>query len=228
MTTEELSDFSKRKAEIRRAALARRDALDAALRAELSRAIVARLLALPDFQRARTVLAYAGFGSEIDTRLLLAAALESGKRLLLPRVNRRAGVLDVHVVTDLARDLGAGGWGIPEPQPETCPGCGAEEADWILVPGVAFDRRGGRIGYGRGYYDKLLGSVRRAGNGAPALAAAFDAQVVDEIPMGDHDVPVDRVLTETEFFAGRQGASGAAACVDERGNPVTDVTGEGL
>ena len=189
---------TERKAEIRRAALARRDALTAEVRAAASRAIVERLMASAEFIHASTVLAYASFGSEIETRPLLEAAIAGGKRLLLPRVDRASAALDVHVVKDLATDLRAGGWGIPEPHPETCPGCGAEEADWILVPGAAFDRRGGRIGYGRGYYDKLLAAVRAAGSGAPLVAAAFEVQLVDEVPMEAHDVRVDMVITENE------------------------------
>lgn len=196
MSTAGLRDFSKRKSEIRRAAIARRDALAPELRAQSSREIAARLIATADFERAATVLAYASFGSEFDTRLVLEAALRSGKRLLLPRVNRASGALDIHVVKDLTADLRAGGWGIPEPHPEICPGCGAEEADWILVPGAAFDRRGGRIGYGRGYYDRLLAKARASGSPAPFVAAAFETQVEDEIPMAAHDVRVDAVITE--------------------------------
>ncbi len=178
--------------------MARRAALPLEARAAATRAIVARLLADPQFGSARTVLAYASFGSEIDTRALLQAAIARGKRLLLPRVNRATGALDVHIVKDLAADLREGGWGIPEPHPETCPGCAAEEADWILVPGAAFDRRGGRIGYGRGYYDKLLAAARAAGSRAPLIAAAFETQLIDEVPMEAHDVRVDVIITENQ------------------------------
>ena len=189
-------DSSRIKAEIRRAALARRDALAPALRREYGAIVLDRILAGAEFRRARTVMAYASFGSEPDTGPLLAEALRSGKRLLLPKVNRQAGALDVFQVTDLEAGLAAGLWGIREPVPDVCALCAVEEIEFVLVPGVAFDRTGGRIGYGRGFYDRLLASCRSGSRRPIAIAAAFEAQVVEAIPMEPHDVRIDALVTE--------------------------------
>lgn len=188
MTTE----TGRAKAEIRAAALARRDALDPALRREYSRLILDRVLTMDEFRRAQTVLAYSNFGSELETGPFVLAALDARKRLLLPRINRAADRLEIYQVKDLATELVDGVWGIREPHAELCDLCEAEEIDFVLVPGAAFDRRGGRIGYGRGYYDKLLASCRPG----RSVAGAFEAQVADSVPMEGHDVRVNALVTE--------------------------------
>lgn len=141
-------------------------------------------------------MAYSSLGSEIDTLPLLLAVLEGGKTLLLPKVNPAAGALEVYEVKNIESDLRAGVWGILEPVPEICVCRAPSQQELILVPGVAFDRQGGRIGYGRGYYDKLLASCRGVNHFPRAIAAAFETQVVDAIPMEPHDVRIDMLVTE--------------------------------
>jgi 5-formyltetrahydrofolate cyclo-ligase len=195
---DEASDVALRKAELRRRVLAERDALDPALRARLSAAIVERVAACRPVRQARTVLAYAPFGSEADIWPLLRAALAEGRALLLPRVDRPARRLVVHRVTDLGTDLVPGTWGILEPVPARCPAVAAASADVVLVPGVAFDRRGGRLGYGGGYYDRLLAAWPRAT--PPLVAPAFELQVVEAVPSRPGDRRVDRVVTEAGVY----------------------------
>jgi 5-formyltetrahydrofolate cyclo-ligase len=189
------------KAEIRAAALARRDALTPAEHLDYGRAILYRILAMKEFREAQTVLAYCGFGSEIDTAPLLRAVLEGGKTLLLPRVNRAAGTLDIYQVKNLVTDLRPGVWGILEPNPDLCASWALADIGLVIVPGAAFDRRGGRIGYGKGHYDKLLGACHRVGNYPPLIAGAFEVQVVNAIPMEPHDVPVDTLVTESRTWS---------------------------
>jgi 5-formyltetrahydrofolate cyclo-ligase len=188
---------SRNKAEIREFALRRRDALTPSERSDSGRAIVNHILAMKEFREARAVMAYCGFGSEIDTIPLLAAVLEARKMLLLPRVNRSAGLLDVYEVKNLDTDLRPGVWGIPEPNPEACVLHALTDIDLIVLPGAAFDRKGGRIGYGKGYYDKLLASCHRMNHYPRTVAGAFDVQVVDAIPMEAHDVVIDVLVTES-------------------------------
>lgn len=184
-----------RKAELRRTVLARRDALAPEERARRSAAIFATIGGLEAYRGARTVLAYHAFGSEPATGPFLSAVLAAGKTLVLPRVDRAARVLRLHRVGDPEAELEPGVWGIREPRPAVCPAIAVAEVDFVLVPGVVFDARGGRIGYGGGYYDRLL----RGGPSRPHLvAAAFDVQVVPEVPMGPEDVRVDHVVTETQ------------------------------
>jgi len=184
------------KAEIRSSALRRRDALPPSVRQEYGRTILNRILAMDVFQRSQTVLAYSSFGSEIDTLPLLLAVLGSGKTLLLPKVKRAAGGLEAYEVRNIESDLRAGPWGILEPAPEICACRAPSEQELILVPGVAFDRQGGRIGYGRGYYDKLLASCSSLNHFPRTIAAAFEVQVVDAVPMEPHDVRIDMLVTE--------------------------------
>lgn len=182
-------DSSNSKTAIRAAALERRESLPAAIRREYAAIIWDRVFAMAAYREAASILAYCSFGSEINTAPLLEAILAGGKRLLLPAVNREQDAIDVYRVTDLDVCLRRGVFGIREPDPAHCEP--AKDFDLVIVPGVAFDRRGGRIGYGKGYYDKLL-----AGSKAPTIAAAFDTQIVYQIPLEPHDVLVDTLVTE--------------------------------
>jgi 5-formyltetrahydrofolate cyclo-ligase len=180
------------KAALRKATLARRDALDAAIRARNSQTITQCILALPAYTEAKVVAAYASFGSEYDTSTFLACILADGKQLLLPRMDRASHTLELREVTDLEKDLVAGVWGIREPAPSR-PVRSLATIDFLLVPGVAFTAAGARLGYGGGYYDRLMGSLDAR---VPRIAAAFDLQMVSALPESSHDQRVQAVITE--------------------------------
>ncbi len=173
--------------------LAARDDLPAAVRAADAQAIRARLEALPSLALAQTVLLTLPFASEWDTRPLAAHALAAGKRVVVPRVDRVARMLRLHAIVDLHADVVLGHLGIPEPR-ETLPIVDPAAVDWVLVPGVAFDASGRRLGYGGGFYDRLLPLVPAS---APRIAGAFHLQIVDEVPTGPHDRRVDAVVSPT-------------------------------
>ena len=144
-------------------------------------------------------LGYASFGSELDTRPLLRAVLASGRVLALPRIDRAARRLVLHQVRDLGTELRPGVWGISEPDPERCRPVMPGEIDFVLVPGLAFDPEGGRVGYGAGYYDRLLGGWPEP---LPLLvAAAFELQVVPAVPVLATDHRVDLVVTESRIYS---------------------------
>ena len=187
------------KAALRREILTRRDALDLPTRARLSAAAIERAQALDAFRRARVVLGYASFGSELDTRLLLQQVLAGGRTLVLPRVDREARRLGLHEVRDLDAELRPGTWGIPEPVPARCRLVAPAEIDFVLVPGLVFDPEGGRIGYGAGYYDRLLGAWPEPL--PPLVAAAFELQVVPAVPVLATDRRVDLVVTESRTYS---------------------------
>jgi 5,10-methenyltetrahydrofolate synthetase len=184
------------KAEIRREVLAARDALTAASRADLSARIGAKLLALDDWRRASCVLAYMSFGSEFDTGALLEDLHASGRRICLPRLDRETRSLKIHYVENLGDDLQSGVWGIREPRVGS-PRAELAQIDLVLVPGVAFSPACGRLGYGAGYYDRLIASLPVR---PPLLAAAFELQIRGEIPMLPHDQHVDVVVTEITYY----------------------------
>jgi 5-formyltetrahydrofolate cyclo-ligase len=193
------ADLSTRKQQIREQAHAARNALEN--KDELSRGIVAKFMALPEYQRAKTVLFYLDVRSEVRTRHSLTDALASGKKIVVPYCVD--GELELFHLEQLD-ELSVGMYKILEPKDElrsvASKRVAVEELDLIMVPGVAFDRRGGRTGHGKGYYDKLLEHARPE---TPLVALAFECQMFDEIPMQDHDVFMDLVLTEAAAYPGR-------------------------
>ena len=116
---------------------------------------------------------------------------------MLPKVNRATRDLDLFHVDAPETELEPGAFGIREPLPSRCAPASLDEVDFVLVPGVVFDARGGRIGHGAGYYDRLLA---RCGPGTRLVAAAFEVQVVDEVPMEPHDRRVALVVTELRVY----------------------------
>jgi 5-formyltetrahydrofolate cyclo-ligase len=182
---------------VRDEAQAVRDALPASMREAASVAIAGKILALRSFAAARAVLVTIPFRSEWNARLVAAAALATGKVVVSPRVDPVARMLTLHRIADLDADVAPGYRGIPEPLAH-CPLFPADAIDWVLVPGVAFDAAGRRLGYGGGYYDRLLPLVPRS---APRIAGAFDVQLVAAVPTGPHDLIVDLIVTETRVIA---------------------------
>jgi 5-formyltetrahydrofolate cyclo-ligase len=189
---------------IRKKLLALRDRLSPDIRASFSAVITGRLLQLPAYQQSDAVLGYMNFGAEFVSELWIQQVLADGKRLALPRVNRHTNQLDLYWVDDLENQLAAGLWGIREPIVERCERLTAlNEVEFALLPGVAFTRDGARLGYGGGYYDKLLGRQNSGGEAhQPVLAAAaFALQIVEQIPQEATDVKVEWIITEQETIA---------------------------
>ena len=184
------------KAALRVAVLRRREALPEGERASSSKRILAGVLDLPSYDRSDVVLAYASFGSELATDEFLRRVLDDGKVLLLPWVGR--GGLGLYEVRDVVRDLAPGTWGIREPVPNRCPNADPASVGFALVPGLAFDRSGRRLGYGGGFYDRLLSGGLTGGT--PLVSGAFEVQMVDEVPVDPHDELVDAVVTEKGMY----------------------------
>lgn len=180
---------------LRERVLARRDELTADERRTKSDAICRRLVALPEVAGAATVLAFASFRSEVDTRPLIGWCLRHDVTVALPRVAGRHE-MEAFVVADPAIDLVEGAWSIPEPRAGLAR-LAPETIDVVVVPGVAFDPHGGRIGYGGGFYDTYL---RRVPVAAARIAVAFDLQVVEAVPRAAHDLAVGLVVTETRVL----------------------------
>jgi len=187
------------KQEIRRQARARRD--DQPDQDGLSKIIWQRLLALPEYAAAETVMFYVDARSEVRTRPFLTAVIAAGKRVVVPYCVE--GELELFCLESM-EELAPGHFGIEEPRPELrrLPGKRVDpgELGIVMVPGLAFDRRGGRIGYGKGYYDRLL---RRARPDTRRVAVAFECQLFPEIPMLENDVFMDKVITEHAIYEGR-------------------------
>jgi 5-formyltetrahydrofolate cyclo-ligase len=167
----------------------------------LSEVICNRFVSLPAYAAAKTVKFYIDVRSEVRTRQALPSALASGKKVVVPWCNAH-GELELFHLTSMD-ELAVGMYKILEPKPELRElrekRVHADELDLIMVPGVAFDRRGARMGHGKGYYDKLLKHARAD---APLVALAFECQLFPEIPVGHHDVFMDLILTEKAEYPG--------------------------
>lgn len=166
----------------------------------VSQQVMARVMQLPEYQRAKTVMFYVDVRTEVRTRQALPEALASGKRVVIPYCVD--GELELFHLESMD-ELELGMYRILEPKAElrSVPAkrTPVEELDLILVPGVAFDRRGGRTGHGKGYYDKLL---EHALSATLLVALAFECQLFPEIPMQDHDIYMDKVVTEATVYEG--------------------------
>ena len=184
---------------IRKKLLALREQLSPDIRAAWSEAISAHIVKLEIYRQASTILGYMNFGAEFASELWIQQVLADGKKLALPRVNLHTNQLDLYWVDDLENQLAAGLWGIREPIVERCERLNRlNEVEFVLLPGVAFTRDGARLGYGRGFYDKLLAHMTHQ----PALAAAaFALQIVEQIPQESTDVKVGWIITEQETIA---------------------------
>jgi 5-formyltetrahydrofolate cyclo-ligase len=200
MTTETLSDQHEQKKAIRERAHENRRQLEN--KDELSRSIVEKFVALPEYAAAKTVLFYVDVRAEVRTRFYLPTALAHGKTIVVPWCNE-AGELELFRLASM-EDLAVGMYKILEPKPELrqLPDriVSPDDLDLIMVPGVAFDRDGARTGHGKGYYDKLLQHARPD---CPLIALAFECQMFPMIPMQPHDIFMDKVITESAIYQGR-------------------------
>ncbi len=181
------------KSSLRRAVIQRRDSLPPQEIRRLSARAADRLFSLPEIRSAAVIMFFVTFGSEVDTVPMLRRALRAGKRTLAPRVDPARRELTPCQVVDLDRDLVVGSYGIREPAPH-CPVVPLDEIDAVLVPAAVWSEDGYRIGYGGGYYDRFLAQAARA----VRIGLGFELQVAPEVPRGEHDLPVDILVTEAK------------------------------
>lgn len=187
-------------AQLRTAILSARDRLDRDDINKKSEAIRSSLLALDDLQTSATICIYVSFRSEVLTLPIIYSLLELGKQVTVPLTRVRERRLDIVTINDPERDLIPGYCGIAEPRKELLPQrlVDPQSLEQIILPGSVFDEHGGRFGYGGGYYDRLLAQVPRAGR----TALAFELQIVEKLPLADHDQLLDRIVTEKRVIAG--------------------------
>ncbi|HVU50355.1 MAG TPA: 5-formyltetrahydrofolate cyclo-ligase [Polyangia bacterium] len=203
MATTPRPELLDQKRRLRRAMAERRLALPAAERLSCARAVAERLLALPELGRGGRLSGYVAVRGELDPAAALDGARAAGFVVALPRIDTRwPPTLRFHRVAG-ATDLCDGPHGLTEPLP-SCPAVPLADLDVMLVPGLAFDAAGGRLGQGGGYYDGA-GRELRARRAAAALMVglAYDFQVVDACPVDENDVPVDLVVTERRVLDAR-------------------------
>lgn len=190
-----IADTPVLKQALRQRIITQRDALTTAERARADMEISSKILDLQDYKAAKTVMGYMNFGSEFNSAAWVRQALEEGKQVLLPLVDKIRRELCLYRVNNLDTQLAPGSYGIREPLPHCCEPAELSQVEFILLPGVAFSRDGARLGYGGGFYDKLLARLQHA----PALvAAAYSVQLVPEVPQEATDRKVEWLVTEKE------------------------------
>jgi 5-formyltetrahydrofolate cyclo-ligase len=181
-------------ATLRRLLINRRDMLSADERARKSDALWKRLAEVPAFQLAEQALFYISHGSEVDTTMMRRLAREMGMTVCAPRSLPGNRTMHFHVLPEDELFV-SGPYGILQP-PEELPLADLGKPSVVLVPGVGFDRQGNRLGFGGGYYDRWLAGE---GKGIPTVALSFAEQMVESIPVQEHDIPMQVILTDAEM-----------------------------
>ncbi len=183
----------KKKKELRKKVQEIRDAIDFETREAMSKRVADNLWSVPEFAAANTVLFFISFRSEVDTMPMIKRALEENKAVCVPCTEIDGRSMTACRITDLDGDLQTGNYDILEPKPECMRPVPPEELDVVLMPGVAFDLTGGRLGYGGGYYDRFL---EKCDPRCRLIAVAFEIQIVDHVPCADHDTHIHKIVTE--------------------------------
>ena len=192
-------DTAQKKQEIRKSAHENRKNQEN--KDEVSAKIVASFMGLPEYEAAKTVMFYVDVRDEVRTRHALPEAILGDKRIVIPYCVD--GELELFHLESMD-ELDVGMYKILEPKSElrevSEKRLTATDLDLIMVPGVAFDRQGGRTGHGKGYYDKLLQHAKAT---TPLVALAFECQMFPEIPCESHDIYMDKVVTESDVYVGK-------------------------
>jgi 5-formyltetrahydrofolate cyclo-ligase len=145
------------------------------------------------------MMIFLSFGSEVNTDYIVEWGWRRGKRILVPSCKPETRELIISPITSFDQ-VAPGYFGIREPKREFLKPVSTEEIDLVVVPAVAFDRRGYRVGYGGGYYDRFL-----TGMDVPKIGLAFSCQIIPEAPISPYDLPVDGIVTEKEYIRTRGG-----------------------
>jgi 5-formyltetrahydrofolate cyclo-ligase len=181
---------------IRKEMKEKRDGLSRQEMKERSQKVKENLFSLPEFRDARTVMFYASFGSEVRTDGMIKDAISMGKTVVLPVANVASGghTMTPREVCNFPGDVHPGAYGIMEPLAPKCREVPVGKIALVIVPGTAFDAKGERVGYGKGYYDRFLAKVPKA----TAIGLAYDFQVLPEacITREEHDAKVSMVVTD--------------------------------
>jgi 5-formyltetrahydrofolate cyclo-ligase len=200
------------KALLRKLILEKRRALSDHERRERSRNIQKRFLGLKEFKRGQVIHFFLSFRGEVITDGIVKQALALGKRVVVPVVSREKEGLIFSELSRYPEEVEPSTLGIPEPKKEFIRKVDVSIIDLFVLPGVAFDIQGNRLGYGAGYYDRILGRTPQAhvSGEVPLIGLAFEFQVVDCIPSSAHDVRVHKIVTEERVIECRP-AQGSVA-----------------
>lgn len=185
------------KKQLRKEVLERRKAISYEIIQDNSSKIHNKLKALDQYQGAQCIMLYLSFKNEVRTQEIITELFSKGRRVFIPVTVHKTKELIVSELLDLENDLEVGNFGVLEPKKEALRPVSPEIIDLVLVPGVAFDQRGYRIGYGAGYYDRFLPKLKK---GTPTMALAHEVQMIEHVPNEDFDISVQYILTHDRFL----------------------------
>jgi len=178
------------KRELRKSMKLRRSELSDCERQERDNIIYEKLISSEAYLKAKVIFIYISYGDEVNTHSIVKHALSIGKRICVPKViSKETGMKSIEIKS--LDELNAGAYGILEPHSEGIV-VKPDEIDMIILPGLAFDKKGGRLGYGGGFYDRYLTQVK--GNTVKA-ALAYNFQIIEKVPTEEFDVPIDYIIT---------------------------------
>ncbi|KNF09802.1 5-formyltetrahydrofolate cyclo-ligase [Gottschalkia purinilytica] len=185
------------KKEIRKRILNIRNNMSEDLVDNLSEKTMSTLVKLPVFKRSNTVMLYLSFNNEVDSFRLIDYCFKEGKKVVVPYCIKEGTRIVPTEVRDIYRELRKSSFGYMEPKKEFLRPISTEEIDLIVIPGIAFDKRCYRIGFGAGYYDRFLGKLNFS---IPTIGLAYDFQILEKAPIQMFDVPLDFVITERRII----------------------------
>jgi 5-formyltetrahydrofolate cyclo-ligase len=183
----------KEKIALRKKILSKRNSLTIAEIKEKSLKIKSSLFNLKEFKEADNIMFFVSFRSEVMTDFMIKEALDLGKKVIVPRVNKRTTSLQISYIDDFNTDLTFGAYGILEPKSDQCQRAKKNDVDIVIVPGAAFSVEGNRVGYGLGYYDRFFDNLNKD---VSKIALAFELQIVKKVPTSKYDVTMDMIITE--------------------------------
>ncbi|HHW30409.1 MAG TPA: 5-formyltetrahydrofolate cyclo-ligase [Clostridiaceae bacterium] len=186
----------KSKSFLRKELISLREKLSPQEVSDKSAIIADKLFKLSCYNNSRVIMGYMNFRNEVITESILEKSLNRGKRVVIPKIeildDGTKGIIP-YEIKDIQKDIELGTFGIREPNKEVAVEINHEDIDLIIIPGVGFDVRGYRIGFGAGYYDKFLKKINPH---CLKVALAFEIQVLEKVPEEKHDIPMDMIITE--------------------------------
>lgn len=189
-------DIRLEKKKLREKVLQKRDSLSKEEWSRKSNQIFKKLVSLEELASARNIFIFINFRSEVNTKPIIEFLLSHNKNVIVPYTDTEKKQLRLFYLNNFS-ELKIGTYGILEPDSEKAKEAALEDVDLVIMPGSVFDLKGGRIGYGGGFYDRLLPSLRPD---VKTIAIAFELQIVDEVPMGYYDRRVNLIVTEDRII----------------------------
>lgn len=209
-------DINVKKDIIRKAVLAIRDGMSIEEVENKSRAVIEKIYRTDAYKESKVIMCYVNFRNEVVTRGFMERCLNEHKRVAVPLVrkfslsheeglsktshktlNKRTSEIIASEIYNLENDLGKGSFGILEPLPENVREVDPRDIDVVIVPGVAFDLKRNRLGFGAGYYDRFLSKVR---SDCAKIGICYESQLTDDIPVNQHDIKMDMIITEKRII----------------------------